>query len=1023
MHSNSTDLGQFDIRNFADRLEPTKTKGKYICPKCGGSNLSINQETGAYSCFNGCQCKDIRDTVAPLDQFKNVLPFSQPNKKKKARKLPPPPQGKFSLVQSISKIEDKPQAISDHDSKLGETKKTIYPYSSTDTEAGELNQWVQRIEYADANKPKGYAKQFYQYHRAKAGEDYKGKSHAEGQTIPSKGEDKWQPYRYQAIIESLQAHPDDIAVLLWLEGESNIWYAVGIGLEAVTLQGSSWSVPVISEALEDFKQASQNIIHLYLADNDKAGVEKGEKFLDACAEVNVSGLLIGCGTLGNIADKGDIQELLETMSAEQLIELLNQQVREYQAKYQASDTNDDDSDGGDNGTKIYFTQNVIANIIAENYRDKLAWNVQEREWYHYSAQIEGIWSKEPEEYIWQLVMAESEPLCDPKKGYTANFVAGVIKHLKSHLAVREWDELESFIPLLNGVLEPETKILSPHAPGYRLTWCLPYEYNPLATCTPIQEWLLETVSGDLAQVELLRAYLGATVLGRTDLQRFLELTGPGGSGKSTYIRLAMALVGVRNTHSTTLQKLEHSRFETASIQGKRLVVVTDSERYAGNVSVLKALTGQDALPYEVKFKQSSGGYSPKAMVIVAGNEVIQSADYTSGLGRRRLPVNFKNEVPEDARRNLIEFVGNELKGDFMAYMPGLLNWVLDLSPQDVTNYVVKTSVFVPTLARIKAVTLCQTNPIADWADLHLVLRAKWRQSVGVAQRDKDRETPFYYLNILTSLYASYAEFCAGSNNKPLGCMRFVKLLEDLFKSQLKIPGVYHSRDRQGGYFLGIKIRVETDSDPCLISGNRPPSSPPPPNPPNPPDTPPEPPNNPPGDNYPTLLPELDNTSVLLNVTDCYGLVTAQTLGSDTCDGCEGLFENSLHNSANLKNETQIEFEVDRKYEGVDLASHPSQEATPLADTSVEVSQASVTEASSVSPSLDVEPQLPKLIAVGDRVASSNPTEAAYNWHGEVIEICENLVGQKVAKVRWQERKGMRGGGVLTAKVETLRLVP
>jgi putative DNA primase/helicase len=77
------------------------------------------------------------------------------------------------------------------------------------------------------------------------------------------------------------------------------------------------------------------------------------------------------------------------------------------------------------------------------------------------------------------------------------------------------------------------------------------------------------------------------------------------------------------------------------------VLINDSERYAGEVGKLKNLTGQDTLPYEVKFKQSKGGFSPDALVIVSTNEVIQSSDYTSGLARRRISVPMFNQIKGD----------------------------------------------------------------------------------------------------------------------------------------------------------------------------------------------------------------------------------------------------------------------------------------------------------------------------------------------------------------------------------------
>jgi putative DNA primase/helicase len=93
--------------------------------------------------------------------------------------------------------------------------------------------------------------------------------------------------------------------------------------------------------------------------------------------------------------------------------------------------------------------------------------------------------------------------------------------------------------MLNGVLDLKTRKLLLHSPQNQLTWCLPYAYNLLATCDPIKDWLLEMCRGDRQLIELMRAYLLGIVTGRTDWQKYLELIGPGGAGKSTFTRLAL----------------------------------------------------------------------------------------------------------------------------------------------------------------------------------------------------------------------------------------------------------------------------------------------------------------------------------------------------------------------------------------------------------------------------------------------------------------------------------------------------
>jgi len=42
----------FSILDYIEKLEPSDHPGKYICPACGGNDLSINTNNGAYNCFN-----------------------------------------------------------------------------------------------------------------------------------------------------------------------------------------------------------------------------------------------------------------------------------------------------------------------------------------------------------------------------------------------------------------------------------------------------------------------------------------------------------------------------------------------------------------------------------------------------------------------------------------------------------------------------------------------------------------------------------------------------------------------------------------------------------------------------------------------------------------------------------------------------------------------------------------------------------------------------------------------------------
>ena len=62
----------FSILDHLETLEKSDTPGKYVCPACGGNDLSINLKNGAYTCWhdpNPAHRADIRNTLAPLTRW------------------------------------------------------------------------------------------------------------------------------------------------------------------------------------------------------------------------------------------------------------------------------------------------------------------------------------------------------------------------------------------------------------------------------------------------------------------------------------------------------------------------------------------------------------------------------------------------------------------------------------------------------------------------------------------------------------------------------------------------------------------------------------------------------------------------------------------------------------------------------------------------------------------------------------------------------------------------------------------
>jgi len=187
-------------------------------------------------------------------------------------------------------------------------------------------------------------------------------------------------------------------------------------------------------------------------------------------------------------------------------------------------------------------------------------------------------------------------------GYSVNLINDVYTLLKFNVVFDGWSEDKNLLLFNNGVLNIEERKLIPFNKELYITQRLPYDYDPYATCEPIIKWLKDTQDQSWGRVLVLRAWLRAVLLSCSDIQKFVEIVGPGKSGKSTYANLAHALVGDQNAMISSLEHLEKNRFETANIYKKKLLLFNDVERYGGSVSVLKALTGRDLIRNEQKYQ-------------------------------------------------------------------------------------------------------------------------------------------------------------------------------------------------------------------------------------------------------------------------------------------------------------------------------------------------------------------------------------------------------------------------------------
>lgn len=175
----------------------------------------------------------------------------------------------------------------------------------------------------------------------------------------------------------------------------------------------------------------------------------------------------------------------------------------------------------------------------------------------------------------------------------------------------------------NGVLDLVDRRLLPFSPKRKSAWKLPVRWDPDA---PMPREFVDLLRGmfpepqdrDLALEVMALALLG------NPLQQVVLITGPGGDGKSTFVKLIQALVGPAGSGQLRLHHVK-SRFEALRWFGR---LVLHQEETGGTLDgdaakTLKALSGQDWQEAEVKNSDVTVRFKPRALPILTANEDIR----------------------------------------------------------------------------------------------------------------------------------------------------------------------------------------------------------------------------------------------------------------------------------------------------------------------------------------------------------------------------------------------------------------
>lgn len=228
------------------------------------------------------------------------------------------------------------------------------------------------------------------------------------------------------------------------------------------------------------------------------------------------------------------------------------------------------------------------------------------------------------------------------------------------------------LPMGNGLLHLPTRALEPHTPALFSTYCLPFDYDPAATCPTWGGFLSEIFAHDPKGQLLVQEYAGYIVSGRLDMHKGLLIVGPSRAGKGVISGALHQLVGVSNAQSPSLRDFA-TDFGLAGLVGKPLATVEDARgdddrRNNALVERLLNITAGDAVQINRKNREHWTGVLPTRLVLFS-NEMPRFMDASGAVVNRFMAVHLEKS-----------FLGKEdktLPARISAEMPGILNWALE----------------------------------------------------------------------------------------------------------------------------------------------------------------------------------------------------------------------------------------------------------------------------------------------------------------------------------------------------------
>jgi putative DNA primase/helicase len=259
--------------------------------------------------------------------------------------------------------------------------------------------------------------------------------------------------------------------------------------------------------------------------------------------------------------------------------------------------------------------------------------------------------------------------------------AATVKGARSEVQLCEPEDFDRdpmVFNVQNGTIDLTAGKLREHRAADRITRVSPWTFDPDAKCTRFDEFLLEVLP-DAATVEYVWRAIGYLLTGRTDEHALFFAHGKGRNGKTTLIRVLLAMLGPYGAQALNDLLLakhgEQHPVGIADLHGKRLVALTEiDEHRRWDAATLKFLTGGDRITAR-RMRENPWSFDPSHKFLIAANAKPAASATDEALWARVKLIGFNRRFEGKARDpGLYEKLTTEIPGILAKAVRACLRW-------------------------------------------------------------------------------------------------------------------------------------------------------------------------------------------------------------------------------------------------------------------------------------------------------------------------------------------------------------